>query len=54
MTLLRDRGLVEISGTAQSQFLLRHQLTDRGRARAMEALNQSAYVGPAPGTLEDY
>ena len=54
LTLLRDRGQVEISGTAQSQFLLRHQLTDRGRARAMEALNQSAYVGPAPVTLEDY
>ncbi len=54
LTLLRDRGLVEISGTAQSQFLLRHSLTGRGRARATEALNQSAYIGPAPVPLEDY
>ena len=54
LNLLRERGLVEISGTAQSQFLLRHSLTERGRARAMEALGQSAYVGPAPVPLEDY
>ena len=54
LTLLRDRGLVEISGTAQSQFLLRHSLPERGRARAIEALGQSAYVGPAPVPLEDY
>ena len=54
LNLLRDRGLAEILGTAQSQFLLRHTLTERGRARAMEAMSQSAYVGPAPVPLEDY
>ena len=35
LILLRDRGLVEISGSADSQFLLRHALTERGRARAI-------------------
>ena len=54
LTLLRDRGLVEISGSAVSQFTLRHALTERGRARAMEAMSQSAYVGPAPVPLDDY
>ena len=54
LIMLRDRGLVEIAGSAESQFLLRHALTERGRARAMAALSQSAYVGPAPVPLEDY
>ena len=54
LIMLRDRGLVEISGSAESQFLLRHALTERGRARAVNALSQSAYVGPAPVPLEDY
>ncbi len=54
LILLRERGLVEIAGTAESKFLLRHALTERGRARAMAALSQSAYVGPAPVPLEDY
>ncbi len=54
LTLLRDRSLVEIAGTAKSHFLLRHVLTERGRDRAIEALSQSAYVGPAPVPLEDF
>ena len=52
----KEQGLVEIRGSSDhhgySDF--RHGLSGKGREWAIDALNQCAYVGPAPVTLLDY
>ncbi len=52
----RERVLIEILGAAgvrvHSEF--RHGLTTKGREWAVDALEQSLYVGPAPVSLADF
>ena len=52
-----EKGVFEVlgragEGTAASE--LRYGLTAKGRDWAVEALHQSAYIGPAPITLREY
>jgi hypothetical protein len=52
----RAKGLMTVGD--MSEFMahveLRFHLTDRGRARAIEALDQSQYIGPAPVSMTDF
>ncbi len=52
----RDAGLMQATGTmhAGSSGEMGFQLTDQGKARAMDALSQSEYYGPMPVPLETY
>ena len=51
-----DRGLLEILGRTSESTVseFRYAMTSKGREWAIEALNQSQYIGPAPITLRDY
>ena len=53
---LRDLGLMQATGTlhATSSAEMGFQLTDSGKARALDALSQSEYYGPMPVPLADY
>ena len=53
---LRDLGLMQATGTlhATSSSEMGFQLTDGGKARALDALSQSEYYGAMPVPLEDY
>ncbi len=52
----RGQGLVEATGTlhANSGGEMGYQLTDAGKARALDALSQSEYYGAMPVPLEVY
>lgn len=50
---LHKRAMVEIRGGA-SEFVWKYDLTSEGRAKALLALEQSEYVGPAPVPLEEF
>ena len=55
LEIIRKDKLVEVRGATDASFtLLRHTLTSIGRERAIEASQQSRYVGPAPVSLADY
>ena len=55
LQLLKKEGFIEVRGATDANFaILRHTLTSMGRERAIEALKQSNYIGPAPIPLEDY
>ena len=53
---LREMSLIQATGTlhATSSSEMGFQLTDAGRARALDALSQSEYYGPMPVPLEAY
>jgi len=53
---LREMGLMQATGTlhATSSSEMGFQLTDGGKARALDALSQSEYYGAMPVPLEDY
>ncbi len=53
---LREASLMQAQGTmhAGSSGEMAFQLTDQGKARAMDALTQSEYYGPMPVPLEAY
>ena len=52
---LRQEGVVEVrGGSALTTASYVHSLTDKGRARALELVDRSAYSGPAPVSLDDY
>ncbi|MEO0859842.1 MAG: ATPase [Pseudomonadota bacterium] len=53
---LREAGLMQATGTmhAGASSEMGFQLTDQGKARAMDALSQSEYYGPMPVPLETY
>jgi hypothetical protein len=53
---VREMGLMQATGTlhATSSSEMGFQLTDGGKARALDALSQSEYYGPMPVPLEDY
>jgi len=52
----RDQALVQATGTlhATSSSEMGFQLTENGKARALDALSQSEYYGAMPVPLEDY
>lgn len=54
--MLRDMGLLQAMGTlhATSSSEMGYQLTDAGKARALDALTQSEYYGAMPVPLETY
>ena len=53
--MARAEGLIETLGTrGAASSELRYQLTDGGRARALDALEQSEYYGALPVTLEAF
>ncbi len=52
---LTQEKLFEVTtGEVMGRVTYRFQLTDLGRQRAREAMDQSQYVGPAPVSLSDY
>ena len=54
--MAREQRLLEATGTlnAQNGNEMGYQLTDAGKARALDALAQSEYFGPMPVPLEVY
>ncbi|MBP0481348.1 ATPase [Sagittula salina] len=56
--MARAQGLLEAMGTlgaaGQVANEMPYQLTDSGKARALDALAQSEYFGPMPVPLDDY
>jgi predicted ATPase with chaperone activity len=52
--LKNEKALEILGGDLIGRISYRFNLTDLGRRRAQEALEQCAYVGPAPVPLEDY
>ncbi|QBY01195.1 ATPase [Rhodophyticola sp. CCM32] len=54
--MARDMGLLQATGTmhATSGSEMGFQLTDNGKARALDALSQSEYYGAMPVPLDDY
>lgn len=55
LQIAKKGALVEIRGASEQDLaILRYALTELGRERALEALQQSPYVGPVPVTLTDY
>ncbi len=56
MDIARDQKLVEAMGTlsATASSEMGYQLSDAGKARALDALSQSEYYGALPVPLEDY
>jgi len=54
--MARGQRLIEATGTmhATSGNEMGYQLTDGGKARALDALNQSEYYGAMPIPLDDY
>jgi hypothetical protein len=49
-----EKGIQVDGGDLVGEVSYRFSLTDLGRKRAQEAMEQCAYVGPAPVPLEDY
>jgi predicted ATPase with chaperone activity len=55
LRFLKDEKTVEVAGgDLIGRVSYRFNLTELGRARAIDAMKQCAYVGPAPVPLEDY
>ncbi len=56
--MARGQGLLEAMGTlgaaGEVSSEMPYQLTDQGKARALDALSQSEYFGPMPIPLESY
>jgi len=52
---LKVQRLVQVTGTADNNpLILKYVLTGKGNERAIEALKQSGYIGPAPVPLGTY
>lgn len=55
LTLLKREELVEVVGSSGfGELAYQYLVTPKGNARAHDVINRSAYVGPAPVTLEAY
>src|SRR5580692_7570891 len=52
----QERKLLDVLGAAGIRAMseLRYALTEKGKQRAIEALNQNQYIGAAPVSLEAY
>ena len=53
LDIMRERGLVQVLG-ADGGADVRNTLTGKGREWALEAIEQSQYVGPAPVPMEEW
>jgi predicted ATPase with chaperone activity len=51
---LRTEARIEVRAGQASQSGLAYSLTDRGRMSAMDAMNRSGYLGPAPVPIQNY
>jgi len=53
---MQERKLVDVLGAAGIRAMseLRYSLTEKGKQRAVEALNQNQYIGPAPVPLTEF
>jgi predicted ATPase with chaperone activity len=52
---LKKQQLVQVAGTADNNpFILRYVLSSQGKERAIDALRESGYIGPAPVPLSAY
>ena len=55
LKFLKDEKCIQVDGgDLVGEVSYRFSLTDLGRKRAQDAMEQCAYVGPAPVPLEDY
>jgi len=55
LRFLKDEKLIQVDGgDLVGEVSYRFSLTDLGRERAKAAMEQCAYIGPAPVPLEDY
>jgi predicted ATPase with chaperone activity len=55
LRFLKEEKTVEVAGgDLIGRVSYRFNLTELGRGRAMDAMKQCAYIGPAPVPLEDY
>jgi len=54
LDFMRDDARIEVLGAGVQQIGMRYNLTDRGRASALDATFRSGYVGPAPVPLDRY
>jgi len=54
LDFMRKDARIEVLGAGVQQIGMRYNLTDRGRASALDAMFRSGYVGPAPVPLERY
>ena len=56
ISLAREAKLLQTLGSlgASMSAELRYELTDAGRAWALDALQQSEYIGPAPVPMDQY
>lgn len=55
LKFLKDEKNIEVAGgDLIGRVSYRFTLTEQGRRRAQEAMNQCQYVGPAPVPIEDY
>ena len=55
LKFLKDEKCIEVAGgDLIGRVSYRFNLTEMGRKRALEAMKQCAYIGPAPVPIEDY
>ncbi len=56
LDFLRREHLTEVRGSSGGlgESAYQYVISDKGRARARELMNDDGYVGPAPATLADY
>jgi predicted ATPase with chaperone activity len=54
LDIMRSESLVEVLSPGPEGHSLRYQLTDRGRAYAMDSQLRDGYVGPAPIPMAHY
>jgi predicted ATPase with chaperone activity len=55
LTLLKREELIEVVGSSGfGELAYQYLVTPKGNTRAHDVINRSAYVGPAPVTLEAY
>ena len=56
LEIMNDLSLIESRGLAGAEISseIRYNLSDKGKAWALDATQQSQYVGPIPVTLEDF
>ncbi|WP_459558122.1 ATPase [Lacunimicrobium album] len=52
--LTHEKQIEVLTGEVMGRVSYRFQLTDLGRQRARDAMEQSGYIGPAPVPLADY
>ncbi len=54
LSFLRSEARIEVRAGQASSSGLAYALTERGRMSAMDAMNRSGYIGPAPVPIQSY